>query len=341
MKTLMAGGANATTGAAGALGTAGAMGTIGILGLGGYDADPDRLIRARLFFEEHGRKVLVAPDPEQVHQRFAGTDAQRLGALDQMLADPTVDIVMALRGGYGLTRLLDQIDFAAVAHAVRSGGKRFVGHSDFTAFHLALLAQSGAVSFAGPMASYDFGGHGETHMLSDYTLRNFDAVMLQSHHQVSFAADGPAVQASGTLWGGNLAMTCSLIGTRWMPDVEGGILFLEDIFEQPYRIERMLLQLHHAGILARQGAVLLGDFSGQRKTDYDRDYDLAAVVRYLREKVPVPILTGLPFGHCPDKLTLPVGGQARIDMAQGYCTLGLSDYSCSVQALPAVTTPNR
>lgn len=325
--------ANSASEAAVATGTAGPMNTIGILSLGGYDADPDRLIRARQFFEAQGRKVLIAPDPELRHQRFAATDGQRLAALEQMLADPAIDIVMALRGGYGMTRLLDQIDFAAVAHAIRSGGKRFVGHSDFTAFHLALLAHSAAVSFAGPMASYDFAGHGETHALSDYTLRNFDAVMQRASHQVRFAAEGPDVQAQGTLWGGNLAMTCSLIGTPWMPEVKGGVLFLEDIFEQPYRVERMLLQLHHAGILARQKAVLLGDFSGHKETAYDNGYDLAAVVSYLREKVSVPILTGLPFGHCPDKLTLPVGGQAQVDMAQGYCTLSLSDYSCAASAL--------
>ncbi len=297
---------------------------VGLLGIAGYEADTARVQRAVQFFEQRGHAVTLAPADSARHLRFAGTDAVRLAALQQLLDDPNIGLIMALRGGYGMSRLLEQIDFAAIGAAVKAGRKRFVGHSDFTAFQLALLARTGAVSFAGPMASYDFGGHGSQHQLSSYTVEHFDALMNGCEHVVEFAAAGPALQAEGQLWGGNLALVCSLLGTPWMPQIRGGILFLEDIGEQPYRIERMLLQLHHSGVLAQQQAVLLGDFAQQQPSAYDNGYDFAAVVDYLRQRVSVPILTGLPFGHCPDKLTLPVGGQARVTHAAGRCRLELS-----------------
>ncbi len=299
---------------------------VGILALGGYEEDPLRLARAVRFFEGRGCVVQIAPDPQRRYLRFAATDAERVAALDQLLADPSIDVVLALRGGYGMTRLLDRIDFDAVARAINERQLRFVGHSDFTAFHLALLARTGAISFAGPMASYDFGGHGESHALSTFTLDHFDAVMRAPTHRVAFPVDGPNVQVEGCLWGGNLSLVCSLIGTPWMPDVPGGVLFLEGINEQPYRVERMLLQLEQTGILGRQAAILLGDFSLQKQTGYDNGYDQGCVVDYLRQRQRVPVFTGLPFGHCPDKLTLPVGAQVELHALDGRCELLLGGY---------------
>jgi muramoyltetrapeptide carboxypeptidase len=121
----------------------------------------------------------------------------------------------------------------------------------------------------------------------------------------------------GTLWGGNLTMLTSLLGTKWFPKVEGGILFLEDIGEHPYRLERMLLQLLQAGVLARQGAIMFGDFSGYQLAANDNGYSFDVVVQYIRQLTDTPVLTGLPFGHCRDKLTLPVGGVAEIESLRG------------------------
>ena len=123
----------------------------------------------------------------------------------------------------------------------------------------------------------------------------------------------------GLLWGGNLAMLAHLAGTPWLPAVEGGVLFVEDINEHPYRIERMLLQLLHAGVLERQRAILLADFSGYKLSDYDNGYDFSRMVDYLREHLGLPILTGLPFGHMREKLTLPVGAHCRLESdAEGF-----------------------
>lgn len=114
------------------------------------------------------------------------------------------------------------------------------------------------------------------------------------------------------LWGGNLSVLVSLLGTPYWPQVQGGVLFLEDVNEHPFRIERMLTQLLHAGVLAQQKAVLMGQFTGIRLAPHDRGYKLATVVAWLRSQIKVPVLTGLPFGHVPTKVLLPVG--ARVDL---------------------------
>ena len=116
----------------------------------------------------------------------------------------------------------------------------------------------------------------------------------------------------GLMWGGNLAMLCSLLGTPHWPKVKGGVLMLEDVAEHPYRVERMLLQLHQAGVLASQKAILLAEFSDWKKSPLDRGFNLKTVVAHLRSLVDVPILTGFPFGHVPTKVTVPFGVKAHL-----------------------------
>ncbi len=246
-------------------------------------------------------------------QRFAGEDATRRDAIHRV-ARAAPDIAMATRGGYGLTRLLDAIEWKLVARSVDKG-TRWIGHSDFTAFQLGLLAHTGAASWAGPMACDDFGRepgeHGEKRAaaVDEVTEGCFVEAMSGALEAVGFRTergfDGLGVR--GTLWGGNLCMVSSLLATPHFPLVKGGVLFLEDVNEHPYRIERSLLQLRQAGILDRQKAVLLGAFSDWRKSPNDRGYDLKSVVAQLRTLTKTPILTGLPFGHVPTKVTLPMG----------------------------------
>ena len=120
------------------------------------------------------------------------------------------------------------------------------------------------------------------------------------------------LQAKGVLWGGNLCMLSSLLGTPHFPRVKGGVLFLEDVNEHPYSIERSLLQLHQAGVLGAQKAVLLGAFSAYKKSPLDRGYTLKSAVEHLRSVTQTPILTGLPFGHVPTKVCLPVGARVTL-----------------------------
>lgn len=257
-------------------------------------------------------------NPSAVFQRFGGSDAARLAQLHEAAAAPDVQVVIALRGGYGMSRLLPELDLAALG----ASGKLFVGHSDITALHMGLLAHGGAISFAGPMICDDF----SRVEASEFTLQNFWQCLTSATHVLTFEGEGnPAVDVSGTLWGGNLTMLAHLVGTPYMPRVEDGILFIEDVNEHPYRVERMLLQLFHAGLLNQQ-AIVLGDFSNYRLTEYDNGYDFAAMLGYLRERLGVPILTGLPFGHTRHKATLAVGSRARLTSDGASASLVMSGY---------------
>lgn len=292
---------------------------VAIVAPGGYAPNKAGLARGIAALQAQGCKVLNYYDPSLKHQRFGGTDQARVAQLHAAADDPEVQVVMALRGGYGLSRLLPALDFKRLA----ASGKLFVGHSDMTAFQMTLLTQTGATSFAGPMICDDF----TREDISDFTMRHFwDCLAGPSHTITAQATGNPALHTEGKLWGGNLAMLTHLVGTPYMPLIDGGILFVEDINEHPYRVERMLLQLHYAGILARQRAVLLGDFSSYRLTEYDNGYDFGTMLDYLRATIGVPLLTGLPFGHIRDKVTLAVGCHAELISDQHSVQLAMTGY---------------
>jgi muramoyltetrapeptide carboxypeptidase len=285
----------------------------------GVVVDVPAVDRAATLLRARGHRVVEDVASRDRFQRFAGHDEARLAAIQRMAARGDVDIAVAIRGGYGWTRLLDRIDF----DALRRLRKRWLGHSDFTAFQLAALARSGLVSYAGPMVAADFGALTP----SPFTLENCFAVLSSSEHGVTLSLEGPAgATYEGMLWGGNLAMVAHLVGTAFMPVVDGGLLFLEDTSEHPYRVERMLYQLHYAGVLARQKAILLGAFTDYQPYPHDEGYDLDAMVKHLRARIGVPIYTGLPFGHIRDKLTLPVGARATLIARSGASELILRDY---------------
>lgn len=291
----------------------------------GYPHDVAIAARGCAWLKHHGYHVGNPDVLARRYLRFGGTDAERLADLHAIGTGASRELTLAVRGGYGLGRLLGKIDFARIADQARASGTLIVGHSDFTGFQLAYLAATGGVTFAGPMLLADFGAE----PVDAYMWQHFEAILRDPAYTVTVEAPqalARPVSVAGTLWGGNLAMMCSLLGTPYMPKIDGGILFLEDINEPPYRIERMLLQLTQAGVLARQQALVLGDFSNYRTTDYDNGYDMDAVFDYVRAEIGLPVLTGLPFGHCPRKLTLPVGGQARLTADADGFTLALSGY---------------
>jgi muramoyltetrapeptide carboxypeptidase len=291
---------------------------IGLYAPAGFATDPSAIDRAAQRLSSLGHRVIVDPTCRMRWQRFSANDDERLAAVLRMAAAPGVELAVAVRGGYGWSRLLDRIDFAALAES----GTRWMGHSDFTAFQLAALAHAGMTTFAGPMAAYDFGAE----VPSAYTLDHCWDLLGSARHEVACALDGPDHIGEGTLWGGNLAMVAHLVGTPHLPRVDGGILFLEDVGEHPYRVERMLYQLDFAGVLSHQRAVLLGNFSGYDLGPNDNGYDAAAMVAHIRTRIGIPVYTGLPFGHCAEKLTLPVGGHCALTVRDGHARLVFSDY---------------
>ena len=273
-------------------------------------AAPLRLAAKRL--KALGFEVQIDASALAKQQRFAGDDETRLAALHRV-AEQAPAIALATRGGYGMTRLLDHIDWKRIARSVERG-TRWVGHSDVTALQLGLLAHAEGITWAGPLACDDFGRSDEAGGVVEVTRDCFLEAMSGELEAVGFRTEAgfDELQVRGTLWGGNLCMVNSMLGTQHFPRIKGGVLFLEDVNEQPYRIERNLLQLHQAGVLDAQKAVVLGAFSAYRKSPLDRGYSLKTVVQHLRTLTRTPILTGLPFGHVQPKVTLPVGARVTL-----------------------------
>jgi len=301
--------------------------TIELIAPSGYPPDPQVLHRALHRLRAQGHHVDGEDAVRRRYQRFAGTDGERAADLNR-LADPSrdlPDVVLAVRGGYGAVRILHGLDYEGLRRRLADQPIAFVGHSDFTAIQLALLARAGVKTFGGPMLISDFGAE----ELSEFTMRHFwSAISKPTLTVTGSAPQAQPVDVSGMLWGGNLAVIASLVGTPYMPPVQGGILFLEDVNEQPFRIERMIYQLHLAGILAQQQALVLGDFSGGKFYEYDNGYDLHAMIEQVRALIGIPVVTGLQFGHIHNMLTLPVGANAHLVAdARGF-RLTLSDYPC-------------
>ncbi|MDA8446829.1 LD-carboxypeptidase [Paracidovorax valerianellae] len=268
-----------------------------------------------------GHEVEVDADALATHTRFAGDDATRLAAIHRAAASGA-DLALISRGGYGLTRILPGIRYKAVAKAV-AGGTRFVGVSDFTAFQNALLAKTGAITWAGPSLVGDLGTEGEPDdimlaCLDDLLTGHGEGSGWRMNTEKPNAAGQPAVRdiyvKSAQLWGGNLAVLGSLVGTPYLPAVRGGILFIEDVNEHPYRVERLLTQLLHAGVLAQQKAVILGQFTDYRLAPHDKGFKLQSVVDWLRTQIKAPVLTNLPFGHVATKVLLPVGASVSLSV---------------------------
>ena len=286
-----------------------------------YIYSPSGAVRDKVAFKRGvkrlqamGHAVEVDRDALASEQRFAGDDAVRIESIHRAAASGA-DIAMISRGGYGLTRLLGGINYKAVDKAVAKG-TQFVGLSDFTAFQLALLAKAGSVTWAGPALCEGFGVDGEP---DEIMVDCFNDLVIGQGEGTGWR-QGLNLDAQkqnyhlkdATLWGGNLTVLTSLVGTPYFPAITGGILFLEDIAEHPYRIERMLTQLLHAGILKTQKAIVLGQFTEYQLTPHDKGFKFQSVVDWLRSQLKVPVLTNLPFGHVQTKVLLPVG--ATIDL---------------------------
>lgn len=290
----------------------------------GYPHDHAAMARGVARLREAGCVLDGLEVLERIELRYAGNDAERAADINALATlDALPDIALAIRGGYGATRLLEHLNYDALRERLSGTDTVLVGHSDFTAIQMALYAKSGLVTLGGPMLGPDFGA--ET--LSGLTLPHFWRTIRSAQGGAEWnSSGGHALDVEGPLWGGNLAMICSLLDTPYFPRIDGGILFVEDVGEPPFRIERLLYQLHLSGVLGRQRALILGDFTDCRPSTYDNGYDLAAGFAQIRGAVDVPVLDGLPFGHAPDKFTLPFGVPARLRVDGGRARLDFAGY---------------
>lgn len=273
--------------------------------------------------QELGFRVKVAPQTALRTGFLAGSDAARARAFMEMISDPGIKAVICARGGYGCLRLLPLLDFGAI----RAASKPIVGYSDITALLCAVWERAGLVTFHGPMICADFGAVRPP----PSTIRHFLAVVSgsgtpQGVRWLTCITSGTVRtvrggRARGRLVGGNLATLCAMLGTKWFPKLQGRILFIEDVNEPLYRIDRMLTQLLEAGVLNGVAGIACGRFTNCRDTTPRRAgcarADLLDVFKDRLGGLGVPVVLGLPFGHVPKKATIPLGVMAELDATRG------------------------
>jgi serine-type D-Ala-D-Ala carboxypeptidase len=290
-----------------------------------YPVNPTRLQTYVKQLEAAGYKVRLTPGIETRKSGFlSGTDEQRAAELNAAFRDPTVRGVFAARGGYGLTRILDKLDY----DALRADPKVVTGYSDLTALHLAIAAKARVVSFHSPMPLSNLD---KTEPLYTYANDSFRRTVFADRYPrgevgytIPLPADKPAPTklvggtVRGRLVGGNLSLIVATIGTPYAIQPKGAILFLEDVDEPPYRIDRYLSQLRLAGVLDQVAGVVLGQFTPPEKGG--KPDDGPETQRVLREyfgSLKVPVLANFPVGHVPHNVTLPHGALAELDADKG------------------------
>ena len=268
-------------------------GTIGLLSVAGEIRDFSKLEKAAKYFENRGFKVKISENSRKKHNYLAGTDEERLKALHDFFLDDEITAIIATRGGYGSLRLIDKINYEIIAQ----NPKIFAGHSDITALSLMFYKKAGLITFSAPMACSDF-----SDIPDKFTEKAFWDVLEEEKNtfQLHNARVFKSGEACGILWGGNLATIVSLAGTDFIPD-EKFVLFIEDIAEPAYKIDRMLTQLLNIEKFRKNLAgILLGDFTGLDCEQYFNDI-------FYGLNINIPIASGLKIGHEKEKITLPVG----------------------------------
>lgn len=275
--------------------------------------------------EALGLRVKPSPNLRSVYGGYAGTVNQRLADFHGMFLDREVEALWILRGGSGGGHLLPHLDY----DLIRRHPKAVVGYSDTTSIHLGLLSGAGLVSFHAPVASS---------MFTDYNLANLRAVLMEprSTHTFHEAPENAAKardqkqfapltfrpgRAEGRLVGGNLAVLSALVGTPYAAQARGRLLFLEEIREAPYRVDRMLEQLRQSGTLTSAAGVMLGVFMRCDPPDNEPSLSLQEVLEGQFKASKVPAAYGFSFGHIPHQMVLPLGIRARMDAEARTLTL--------------------
>ena len=270
--------------------------------------------------------------------RFAGTDSQRASDLQNIAtgAIKAPKLLLGVRGGYGAMRLLPMVDWSTLGRIIKERGTILAGFSDVTAIQCALLAKGGMSSLSAPMLYSEFGKIKPDQVSCRQFVQaltnpgltiNIADASLTSQNLPSILTNGEPKMITGTIWGGNLSVVSALAGSEYLPRIDGGIVFLEDVGEQAYRIERMLYDLYLAGAFKGQQAIVFGALSSTGEDSYDKRYDVATVVRQLHKLTGLPIYSGMSFGHIGQKHSFPLGATCQISPnAIGGYQLTFADY---------------
>jgi len=293
-------------------------GTVAVVAPASAPPDPARYAEGLAALRQRGLTV-HAPEEVLPMGYLAGPDDLRLEALNDALRRDDLDAILCARGGYGAMRLLPHLDYEAAA----ARPKLLVGYSDVTALQWALWTRAGVPSLSGPMVAPDWSRMDRASEEQFWRLAAGDAPLLLDGPAGEPLAPVRAGQAEGLLMGGNLTTICALLGTPYFPDLRGAILFLEEVGEAPYRIDRMLAQLHLAGVLEGLAGLVLGAFTGAEPAPGRPSLTTMEVVRHYAAFVPGPTVGGLVYGHFRPKLALPIGVRARVWAEGGAAQLSV------------------
>lgn len=274
-----------------------------------------KLEKAVKVVEMFGMVPVLFPTARAKHGYLAGTDEMRAGDINAAFADKSIDGIWCLRGGYGAHRLLPLLDFAAI----RENPKFFGGYSDITAFHIAIRRQCGFGTYHMVMPTSDRLIDGDP-----YTLRFANAMLFGEPTEYTNTEGAPIKtlvggKCTGELCGGNLSLIAASLGTPWEIDTRGKILFMEDVGEEPYRIDNMLTNLRNAGKFADCAGVVLGQFTDCEAKDAEKSLSLETVFEELVKPAGKPTITNFMCGHCSPTASLPLG--ARFELNGDDCTL--------------------
>ncbi|WP_114700240.1 LD-carboxypeptidase [Psychrobacter proteolyticus] len=285
-----------------------------------------------------GFKVENPAITNRQYLRFAGTDSQRASDFQNLAtgAIAAPKLLLGVRGGYGAMRILPMVDWVTLGRIMKERGTILAGFSDVTAIQCALLAKGSMSSLAAPMLYSEFGKTTPdkvscqqfVEVLTNPNLViNISDASLTSQQLPTILTKGEPKPLTGTVWGGNLSVVSALAGSEYLPRIDGGIVFLEDVGEQAYRIERMLYDLYLAGVFKHQQAIVFGALSGTGEDSYDKRYDVATVIRQLHELTGLPIYSGMPFGHIGKKYSFPLGATCQLTPnTDGGYQLVFNDY---------------
>ena len=284
---------------------------------------PEEFEKALRNLDELGLKWKVGKSARARNGFLAGSDQERLDDLHRAFSDREIKAVWCARGGYGASRLLPNINFDLIG----KNPKIFIGYSDITALHTAIYQNTGLVVFHGPVAASTF---------SDYTRNHAANVLMNpsATYQIELAPDDAREDSnlfrtetitggkcSGELIGGNLSLLTALAGTPFaLRNLKGKILFVEDVNEQPYRVDRMLTQLKQSTDLRQLAGIALGVFEGCDPRDADASQSLIEVLKDRLGDLRIPVIYGLSFGHVRDQFTLPIGIRAELDTEKATLT---------------------
>ena len=297
---------------------------IGLVAPAGPLLERDDITRAEALCRALGYEPVIGPNVYARHGYLAGTDDERLSDLNGALQDPSIDAIWCIRGGYGAIRLLDRVDYGAIANRP----KALIGFSDITSLLNAVTRLTGVVTFHGPVARAAMPAFSRRHFERvlasaeapgrlDRLPQVTDVLVPQENRIVSISGG----VAEGPLAGGNLTLLQCTIGTPYFPDLAGAILFLEDVGEDLYRVDRMLAQLRLIGALRRLAGVAVGRFTDLRRSDGDGALGFYEVLATYFAPLGIPVAYGFPIGHIDAQWTLPLGVRARLDATKGELEL--------------------